>query len=484
MSWDHEPPTTPPQSGGGSSDQAEGNAAPPPPFAPPGDRPTEPTPEVAPTVETPSPFRPAPTAEVPPPPPPVPPAPGPYAPPAAPTSDGAPVSPWGAAPPSPGAVPPGGGVTPPGASSWGGPPTPPPLPLAGASEPRRPNRFLRAMVGLVVVVGLFGIGFGVRSIVDDDPDRVVQGASTVASIPEVTIDPGSEPVAAVAQVISPSVVQIETTGGLGSGVVYDSSGLVMTNAHVVGNATKVTVRTADGTAVDGDVLGADTGTDIAVVRAPGLDVPPAALALDTVPAVGQIAVAVGSPYGLDQTVTSGIVSAVNRPVDNDKGVVVSMIQTDASINPGNSGGALANRDGLIIGINTAIFSQTGENTGIGFAIPITTAKKAADQLVNGQSVAKAGLGLTGPSETPNGDAGAYVESVTPGSAAADAGIQNGDLIVEVDGTDIRSFDELRGLVSSRSPGETVTVTVVRDGERQDLEVTLGTLGTGEPTEGD
>jgi S1-C subfamily serine protease len=371
-------------------------------------------------------------------------------------------------------VPPAGGAPPTSSSAWGGAPTPPP-PLPTAAEPRKGNRVLRTLVGLVVIVGLFGIGFGVRSLVDDDSTTVVQGAAQV-SIPEVPIDPGTEPVAAVAKIVSPSVVQIETTDGLGSGVVYDD-GLVMTNAHVVGNATQVTVRTADGTAVEGEVLGADTGTDIAVVRAPDLDVPIASLALDTKPAVGQVAVAVGSPYGLDQTVTSGIVSAINRPVDNDKGVVVSMIQTDASINPGNSGGALANRDGLIIGINTAIFSQTGENTGIGFAIPIATAKKAADQLVDGKAVTKAGLGLTGPSETPNGDAGAYVESVTPGSAAADAGIRNGDLIVEVDGTAIRSFDELRGLVSSRSPGEQVTVTVIRDGERQDIEVTLGTLTT-------
>ena len=131
----------------------------------------------------------------------------------------------------------------------------------------------------------------------------------------------------------------------------------------------------------------------------------------------------------------------------------------------------------IIGINTAIFSETGENTGIGFAIPIATAKKAADQLVNGQSVAKAGLGLSGPSATPNGDAGAYVQSVTEGGAAAEAGIQDGDLIVGVDGTPIRGFDELRGLISSHSPGETVTVTVVRDGERIDIEVTLGTLSS-------
>jgi S1-C subfamily serine protease len=330
-----------------------------------------------------------------------------------------------------------------------------------------------------VVAGLFGIGFGVRSALDDNTTTVVQGASQVA-LPTVTIDPGSEPVAAVAQLVSPSVVQIETAEGLGSGVVYES-GLIMTNAHVVGTETSVTVRTADGNALDGEVLGTDTGTDIAVVRVDGLETPAATLALDSKPAVGQIAVAVGSPYGLDQTVTSGIVSAVNRPVPNEKGVVVNMIQTDASINPGNSGGALANRDGRIIGINTAIFSETGENTGIGFAIPITTAKKAADQLVNGQSVAKAGLGLSGPSTTPNGDAGAYVQSVTDGGAAAKAGIKDGDLIVAVDGTPIRGFDELRGLISSHSPGETVTVTVVRDGQRIDIDVTLGTLSSSAST---
>jgi len=334
---------------------------------------------------------------------------------------------------------------------------------------------VRALVAVLVVVGLFGLGFGVRSLLDDDDPGAVQGVAPV-SLPQITIDPDTEPVAAVAAVISPSVVQIETSNGLGSGVVYDRD-LVMTNAHVVGSATTVTVRTADGEAVEGEVLGADPGTDIAVVRATGIEAPAASLALDDKPQVGEMAVAVGSPYGLDQTVTSGIVSAVNRPVDNDKGVVVNMVQTDASINPGNSGGALANREGQIIGINTAIFSQTGENTGIGFAIPIATAKKAADQLVAGRAVVKAGLGLSGPSATPNGDAGAYVQSVTPGSAAESAGIREGDLIVGVDDIDIRSFDELRGLISSYSPGDTVTVTVERGGEEIELEVTLGTLNT-------
>jgi S1-C subfamily serine protease len=428
MTWDHEPPSNPPNVG--QPDPPEPPPAPPAaPMAPTGWEPAPPTAQVPGTWES-----------------------------------GVPMS-----------TPPGGGVPPTGSAPWGGAPTPPPERHMAHAAPRRTHPVVRVVVALFIVAGLFGLGFGVRSLVTEKKTTVVAGATASnVSTTAVTIDPGSEPVAYVAATVSPSVVQIETTEGLGSGVVYDN-GLIMTNAHVVGNATTVTVRNASGSAFKGDVLGADTGTDIAVVRVNGLEAPAAKLSAET-PHVGQIAVAVGSPYGLSQTVTSGIVSAVNRPVDNDKGVVVNMIQTDASINPGNSGGALANRSGEIIGINTAIFSQTGENTGIGFAIPIATAKSAADKLVNGQSVARASLGLSGPSETPNGDAGAYVQSVTSGGAADKAGIKKGDLVVSVDGTAVRSFDELRGMVSAYSPGDTVTVQVVRNGATQNIRVTLGTQG--------
>ena len=363
----------------------------------------------------------------------------------------------------------------PPADPWSVAPTPPPDRNLVTSGSRRPSSSLRALVAIVVVTGLFGLGFGLRSLVDDSGTTTVIRSSAGGQVTTtaVTIDPGSEPVAYVAATVGPSVVQIETTGGLGSGVAYDTD-LFITNAHVIGTATTVTVRDSNGTAVKGQVLGADTGTDIAVVRATGLQAPAAKLAIEK-PHVGQIAVAVGSPYGLEQTVTSGIVSAVNRPVPNEKSVVINMIQTDASINPGNSGGALANRNGEIMGINSSIYSETGENTGIGFAIPILTAKRVADQLAAGKSVARAGLGLSGPSSTPTGSAGAYVQSVTSGGAADKAGIKSGDLIVSVDGVAIRSFDELRGMASGYSPGDIVVVTVNRDGKSLDVNVTLGTL---------
>lgn len=356
------------------------------------------------------------------------------------------------------------------ASDGSGPPTPS---VSSTPSIRRP--VVRTIVGLLVVLGLFGLGFGARSLLDEDTTVIERQSNAAAVIVPSSADGELEPVAAVAAVVGPSVVQIETQGGLGSGVFYDDSGLIMTNAHVVGDAESVTVRSADGASVTGQVLGTDPGTDVAVVRVSGLDVPAAVLSTSK-PDVGQLAVAVGSPFGLDQTVTSGIVSAVNRPVDGNSGIVVNMVQTDASINPGNSGGALADRRGQIIGINTAIFSQSGENNGIGFAIPIRTAKATADKLAAGETITRAGLGISGPSGTADSSAGATVQGVTEGSAAATAGIRAGDRIVAVDGSPIRSFEELRGTISSYSPGDEVTVTVVRGDQRLDLPVTLGTLG--------
>jgi S1-C subfamily serine protease len=463
MTWDPTPPAQPPV-----DDQAP-HVRPPesgtPTVEQPGTTEFGPAPAPNPAWPTTEPFT---NVTVPPPPPPPPPAP--------PTS----THPLGypaqdARPPIP--PPP----APPVNAGWslGGAPTPPP-PLPAPVAPRPRHTGLKVVGAVVFAAALVGSGFGVRALTEDQAaGPVVRPAATVVTVPNATVDPNTEPLAAVAAALSPSVVQIELANGLGSGVVYDDQGHILTNAHVVGDQTTVTVRTSDGEALEGEVLGTDVGTDIAVVKVDGLELPPVPLA-DATPIVGQTAVALGSPFGLDQTVTAGIVSAVNRPVDNDKGVVVNMIQTDASINPGNSGGALVNRNGQLIGINTAIFSQSGENNGIGFAIPVKTARSAADKIVNGQSLAKAGLGLTGPAETPTGDAGAYVQTIVPGGAADQAGIQVGDRIVAVDGVPVRSFEQLRGAISAFSPGQTVTIEVERGAETVTLQVTLGTLSASTP----
>jgi S1-C subfamily serine protease len=274
-------------------------------------------------------------------------------------------------------------------------------------------------------------------------------------------------------------VQLETGSGLGSGVIFDHEGHVLTAAHVVGNANSVKVRLADGTVLDGDVVGADPATDVAVVQIQGqdavADLPVATLATGVKLEVGQVAVAIGSPFGLDQTVTAGVVSAVNRAVPTDGGSALGMIQTDAPINPGNSGGALADRHGRVIGINDAIRSESGGNVGVGFAIPIDTAADVAKQLIAGEPLQTAFLGVTTTDQTGGTRAGALIAGVESGSPADDAGLQQGDLVVAVDGSPIEGSTDLVAAVRSSHPGDKVTLTIVRDGQERQLDVTLGQL---------
>jgi putative serine protease PepD len=322
----------------------------------------------------------------------------------------------------------------------------------------------------------------VRDLTDSDTAPVTATRSTTTpstslqagTTPTVPAN-GSEPIADVAAAVSPAVVQIRVgNGGLGSGTIYDAQGYILTNNHVVSGSSTVQVILADGSSYDGRVLGADPSSDIAVVDIdPNVDLPVARLSTDEV-RVGQTAVALGSPFGLDQTVTAGIVSALDRPVDNDQGVVTNMIQTDAPINPGNSGGALANLGGEIIGVPTAIFSQSGENNGIGFAIPIDTAKRVADRIVAGEPVGRAAIGVQ-LARTESSEPGAVIEQTTAGGAAAAAGLEPGDRITAVDGDAVRTGAELSGRLGTYSPGDTVTITYERDGRSSTVEVTLGTL---------
>jgi S1-C subfamily serine protease len=298
--------------------------------------------------------------------------------------------------------------------------------------------------------------------------RTVTGAVTPAvpagSLPE-------DPAAAVAKVLGSTVVQLETPEGLGSGVVYDPNGLILTNAHVVGTARDLDVHFDDGRTTNGQVLGSDPEADVAVVKVTEANIVPARLDDDKV-VVGQMAIAIGSPFGLDQSVTAGIVSAVDRPVPGNNDITINMIQTDAPINPGNSGGALANRLGEVIGINTSIYSQSGENSGIGFAIPIQTAKTVADKIVNGEPLDHGWLGVSS-SPPDDGNAGAQVSDVSVSSPAEQAGLQVGDVVVGVDDGPVKSPQDLSARVLGHSPGDKVKLKVRRGGREQTVEATLG-----------
>ncbi|HEU5150957.1 MAG TPA: trypsin-like peptidase domain-containing protein [Iamia sp.] len=324
--------------------------------------------------------------------------------------------------------------------------------------------------------GAAGAGFAAgESLADDDTPAAT--ATTAATTPTVqAADPATEPVAAVAEALSPAVVQLETQTGLGSGFVYDAEeGLIMTAAHVVTGTQQVAVRLADGRTLEGEVVGADDGSDIAVVRVEADGLTAASLALDDPAEVGQLAVAIGSPFGLDQTVTSGVVSAVGRSVQTPGGAV-PMIQTDAPINPGNSGGALADRSGRVIGVNDQIASESGGNVGVGFAVPIETAKAVADRLVEGLPITNGYLGVSAADATGE-VAGAQVVQVEPGSPGDEAGIEAGDVVTSLDGDAIASSADLVAAVRSREPGTEVTLGVDRQGTEVEVTLTLGEAPT-------
>jgi serine protease Do len=312
--------------------------------------------------------------------------------------------------------------------------------------------------------------------------------------------PADEPVALVASEVGPSVVQVNVRAvqqtplgtqrgeGIGSGVIYRPDGYVITNNHVVEDATGVSVAFADGTTERASVVGTDPNTEIAVLRV-SRDNLPAATFDENTPIVGQLAVAIGSPSGFESTVTSGIVSGVGREFPREltgggsaARALVDLIQTDAAISPGNSGGALADRDGQIIGINVAYLSpaQTGAEN-LGFAIPSDTAVSVADQLIDTGEVSTAYLGVFTTDLSPEDasrfdlpvDSGALVEQVVSGSAAADAGVRKGDIITGLGDAKVESYGDLLGALRDYQPGDTVTLTVFRNGDETNLQVTLG-----------
>jgi putative serine protease PepD len=351
---------------------------------------------------------------------------------------------------------------------------PPPAPPAPPPQ-RRPSRWLAAVGGgtvSAVIVAAVLLGTGVAG--DGEP------ANAPATTP-VSVEPsgsGDDDVArSVYAAASSSVVSIRTQGGSGTGFLVDSDGTIVTNAHVVGDSSQVQVRFED----DGDlhtaeVLGVDASTDLAAIRvdASAADgVRPLALADSDEVQVGEHAVAIGYPLGLDRTATAGIVSGLDRDIQAPNGFSIDkVIQTDAPINPGNSGGPLLNSRGEVIGVNSQIATAGGGNgsVGIGFAVPANTVKDVLPQLEQGAAPEHAYLGLQ-TTEAPNG--GAQVAEATSGGPAERAGLRAGDVVVEVDGEQVSTPDDVASAIDDDKPGDRVDVKVQRGGSEQTVEITLG-----------
>jgi len=326
----------------------------------------------------------------------------------------------------------------------------------------------------------------------DQEPLLAPGTQLSSVSPGVSREPGS--VADIAGRVTPAVVSVEVqlanAGATGSGVVVDADGgYIVTNNHVVSgaaNADDARIRAvfSDGSGSQARIVGRDQASDIAVLKVEKPGLVAATLGESEELVVGDPVVAIGSPLGLAGTVTSGIVSALDRPVrlsgeGSDTNAVISAVQTDAPINPGNSGGALVDGTGAVIGINTAIASvggngTTGGSIGLGFAIPIDTVRDIAQQLISTGTAVHATLGVNARTVTDGTRDGALVINVEPGSPAADAGVQEQDVVIAVDGKPVASSEELVVAVDAHDPGDTVTLELVRDGSSREVQVTLAT----------
>jgi S1-C subfamily serine protease len=374
-------------------------------------------------------------------------------------------------------------------------------------EPRRgPIAFAVSMFAIALLAaGLASLGTYVALEATGRLDPRVSAAPAAAVPISSTESSPSAPAAprvdeqsavtAAAEKISPAIVTISTRGGKGSGIIYEAGGLILTNRHVVSGAQTLSVALKDGRTFRGRVYGTDTLTDLAIVKVDASDLPVAAVGDSKGLKPGQLAIAIGSPLGeFTNSVTTGVVSALNRSVDvNDEATggarrLRNLIQTDAAINPGNSGGALVDASGQVIGVNTAVAGNGAQ--GIGFAIPINIAKPIMEQAVAGEQLARPYIGISYREVTPalmdekdlpidygvwlGRDEGDPQPTVVEGSPADRAGLEEGDIITSVNGQRIDATNSLDEVLTAFEPGQELVLTVLRDGKTLDLNVTLGT----------
>jgi len=370
-------------------------------------------------------------------------------------------------------------------------------------------RTLSLCLGIVVGLSAWGL---VATGCEPDASNAEQTASPTVPPPKATTPPGNESSTAnLYDQVNPSVVRITTTTvtrgrfrpqqsqGTGSGVIMDKDGDILTNYHVIAGAQQLDVTLFDGSSAGAQVVGTDPGDDLAVIKADfsGFDLSVANLGDSDQIRIGDTVIAIGNPFGLDGTVTEGIVSGVNRTIPQQQNSPLrDLLQTDAAINPGNSGGPLVNFSGEVIGINTALENPTGSNTfvGVGYTVPINTAKEFLPQMLEGKTVVHALLGTYGQTLTPglaknlglSQTSGVYVLQVDPGTPAAAAGVvgsgpsnsevaatsPGGDVIIGVDDNQVTSSDEMDDYIDAKQPGDTVSLHVVRGGEEITISATL------------
>lgn len=392
------------------------------------------------------------------------------------------------------------------------PPTPaPPTPVPAPS--RHPGAV--GTIAIAVILALLtgtAAGFVGGYAAYRFAPRPSAGSGTIELIGDRT----EEVVAAAAAVALPSVVNIDISAGIssgedvspghpdvplqgeGSGVAYkdapNGGTYIVTNNHVIDGATEITVTDSTGERHTAELIGGDSDSDIAVIRVDARIPTIETGDIDTL-VVGQLAIAIGSPFGLEHSVTSGVVSALHRPLTDFGGgdgeyPYIDSIQTDAAINPGNSGGALVDREGRLIGIPSAIYSNSGVSDGVGLAIPVDRATQAADELIDKGRVDTPFLGVVGQTVTPalaaekglSVEEGAFIVEVSPDSEAEKAGVAPDDVIVAVDDDHLRSMDDLVLAVRRRSVGDKVTLEIWRNDKKIELEMTVGVKPEGVTTQ--